>query len=166
MSERLIQFGRIGIEALPRWSFFPLDKLVVARPHSRIGAMKLSLRHADGMPPPRSHIESLRIAQEFLEDPDRSEPHRLEQLSRGSRLVGAADFTTDSSYYRLWYVHEEDCLVSAIYGCKFSRRREHPAVTEVMDCHRMITSLTIAHLSGAASAVTAVPAHDLGEQHA
>ena len=152
MTERLIHFGRIAVEALPRWSFFPLETLVVARPHSRIGAMKISLRNVDGMPPPRTHVESFRIAQEFLEDPDRSEAQRMEKLVRGNRLIGAADFTTDSSYYRLWFVHEEDCLVSAVYGCKSNRRREYSAVTEVMDCQRMISSLTIAHLRAAAAA--------------
>ena len=147
MPERMIQFGRIGIEALPRWAFFPLEQLVVARPRTRVGAMKLSLRYLEGMPPPRSHMESFQIAQQFLEDPQCPHVTKLEHIVTGPRLVGAANFLTDTSYYRLWWVHEGDCLVSAVYGCKSARRREPDAVNEVMDCHRMITSLQITGLS-------------------
>ena len=147
MPERMIQFGRIGIEALPRWAFFPLEHLVVARPRTRVGAMKVSLRFTAGMLPPWSHGESYGVAQQFLEDPQRSDPEKLERIQTGPRLAGSADFLTETSYYRLWYVHEQDCLVSAIYGCKCARRREPDAVNEVMDCHRMITSLQISGLA-------------------
>jgi hypothetical protein len=146
MPERVIQFGRVGIEALPRWAFFPLETLVVARPRTRVGAMKLSLRYLEGMPPPRSHMESFQIAQQFIEDPQCPEVTKLERIITGPRLVGTANFLTDTSYYRLWWVHERDCLVSAVYGCKSARRREPDAVDEVMDCHRMMTTLQITGL--------------------
>jgi hypothetical protein len=152
MPERMIQFGRIGIEALPRWAYFPLEHLVVARPRTRVGAMKISLRCTSGMLPPWSHAESFHVAQQFLEDPQRADPAKVERIQTGARLVGSADFLTETSYYRLWYVHEQDCLVSAIYGCKCARRREPDAVDEVMDCHRMITSL---HITGLAPEVAA-----------
>jgi hypothetical protein len=160
MPERIIQFGRIGIEALPRWAFFPLEHLVVARPRTRVGAMKLSLRYTSGMLPPRSHLESFQVAQLFLEDPESPDDARIERIANGQRLIGAATFLTDTSYYRLWYLHEGDCLVSAVYGCKCARRREHDALDEVMDCHRMITSLRITGLPpGQPAAAIAVELH-------
>ena len=147
MPERMIQFDRIRIEALPRWAFFPLGQLVVARPRTRVGAMKLSLRYTCGMPPPLSHMDSFQIAQQFLEDPESPDCATIERIATGARLIGAANFLTDSSYYRLWDVHEADCLVSAIYGCKCVRRREPDAVNEVMDCHRIVTTLQITGLA-------------------
>ena len=145
MSPDRINFGRIGLEPLPHWRFFPLGQKVVARRDTRCGGLKISTAWLDGAPPARSHVESLRLAAQILPDDLEDDiPKQFERLRWPPRsLCGGASVHGAVDFYRIWYVHESTSLVVALYACKMDQRRSREAMIELIDCRRLAESITI-----------------------
>ena len=144
-----IHFGRIALEPLPHWRFFPMSHQVVARRNTRCGGLRISTAWLDGAPPARSHLESLRLAAQILpDDLEDGEPFQIERLRwpPGS-LCGGASVKGTSDFYRIWYVHEGTNLVAALYACKLDQRRSREAMIELIDCRRLAESITILSVS-------------------
>ena len=154
MASGQIHFGRIALEPLPHWRFFPLSHQVVARRDTRCGGLKISAAWLDGAPPARSHLESLRLAAQILpDDLQDGEPFQIERLRwPPNSLCGGASLSGTSDFYRIWYVHEGTSLVAALYACKLGQRRSREAMIELIDCRRLAQSITILSASPTVSA--------------
>jgi hypothetical protein len=61
----------------------------------------------------------------------------------GGRLVGAMSYYSGQDYVRLYYVHEDSCLIPIWYACKADRRVDHDCEREVSACDMMVASLQI-----------------------
>ena len=156
MPDASVSFGRISLVPLEAWKFFPMDEQIVGRRDSRVGGIEISLKFLDHSPAARAHAESLRLACQILPAEGISKPFHVERSSTGLRLHGAASFTAGNDFLRLWYVHEGNCLVPAIYACKLDQRRSPDAIREIVECQHM-TSTIVIQVSAADARCDAAP---------
>src|SRR4051794_16468252 len=144
MLAQRIEFGPLAIVAAPGWRFFPGEQQIAARADTRVGVLQLQLDLAGNVPPPRSHAESLALAQTFAPPRNPDEPPIHDVHTRaGGRLVGAMSYYSGQDYVRLYYVHEDSCLIPIWYACKADRRVDHDCEREVSACDMMVASLQI-----------------------
>lgn len=144
MSSQPISLGRISVEPVEKWQFFPMENQIVARRDSRCGGVDITLGFIDAAPQVRSHIESLQLACQVLpEDLRGAKPYHFERISWAPRFCGGASFDGVHDFLRLWYVHEGTSLVPVLYACKLERSREPEAVREMIDSRRIAASIRI-----------------------
>src|SRR3954465_10433052 len=144
MLAQRIDLGPLSIAAAPGWRFFPGWQQIVGRCETRIGGLRIQLDLVGHVPPPRTHRESLALARTFApkQNPDAPPIHNMHTWS-GARLVGALTYLSLQDYVRLYYIHEDTCLVPMWYACKLERRTESPCEGEISACDMMVASLQI-----------------------
>src|SRR4051812_8801973 len=146
MLAQQIDLGALTIAAAPGWRFFTGGQQIVGRCETRVGGLRIQLDLVGSVPPPRSHRESLALARTCAPRPD-AEDILIQNVHTwaGGRLVGAITYASGQDYVRLYYVHEDSCLIPMWYACKMDRRPDHECEQEISACDMMVASLQIRH---------------------
>jgi hypothetical protein len=144
MTAQRIQLGPISLLAAPGWAFFPTETQIVGRCETRVGGLRIALSLLHAVPNPRTHEESLALAQAIGPTPDLPEGCTEVHGWTDKRLVGATSFTSGRDWVRLYYVHEQENLLPLIYSCKLDRRSEDDAAKELAACDMMVASIQFA----------------------
>jgi len=141
MTAQRIQLGPISLLAAPGWAFFPTESQIVGRCETRVGGLRITLSLLHTVPEPRTHEESLALAQAAGPKPDLPDSCTEVHAWSDKRLVGATSFTSGRDWVRLYYVHERENLLPLLYSCKLGRRSEDDAAKELAACDMMAASV-------------------------
>jgi hypothetical protein len=138
-----LTFGPLTFNAPMDWTFYPQDDIVLGRPPTRVGLLKLSAEFLHVIDPQASHEELWQIATRLSPPPERAAFEDREQRLIDFLPYGAATFRSGDDLVRLWYRSTHQGLIVAYFATPIIRAQQAITDVAIEDCNGMLQSARI-----------------------
>jgi hypothetical protein len=138
-----LTFGPLTFNAPMDWTFYPQDEIVLGRPPTRVGLLKLSAEFRRAIDPQSSHDEHWQIATRLSAPPADVTFGDREQGLIDFLPYGGATFRNGDDLVRLWYRSTREGLIVAYFATPIVRAEQAITDEALADCNAMIRSARI-----------------------
>jgi hypothetical protein len=142
-----LTFGSLVFNAPMDWTFYPQGALVLGRPPTRAGLLKISTEFRDALDPrSASHDECWDVATRLSPPADSITLADQERRFIDFLPFGAATYRSGDDLTRIWYRCTHEGLIVASFGIPEIRAEEAETLVSIEDVSGMIRSAKFAPL--------------------
>ena len=142
-----LTFGSLVFNAPMDWTFYPQAEVVLGRPPTRAGLLKISTEYRNAIDPDcASHESCWEVATRLACSPDSAQLADQERRFIDFLPFGAATYQCGGDLTRIWYRCTREGLIVASFAIPDIRAEEADTLVSIEDVSGMIRSAKFAPL--------------------